>query len=439
MLWRLAPTRTIGQRVESSLGLLFYNARWYDPYHKQCLEKIMINKFSLKIALLFSIVGLLTACTVNQQTIIPSPTNNSTNKTIIPTNHPTFTEEIFSTSTVTPNPEPTVTPTHLPSPTAAKRIYASGHLIFIASDYESYENIYMVDAACIGKYDACNSNWVQLTNIPWNPKGSNLDDCGGDQLTASPDGKYLAFSYRTPEEATNHCDEGWDIYKINIEECSGLINGCGPEKFIRLTDNKAADTNPAWSPDGKNIAFISNRGPYEINSSKLYMMNIDGSEQKLLLPEFYAGQPYNLDWSPDGKSIVFSADNIPAPPYRGGLVIFSADVSSSTIKQLTTLPKYEQHNSLDSFPQWSPDGRQIVFVSNRALDSATDLYLMKPDGSDMTRYTRFGTWMTETQWSPDGKEIAFSTMSSISMVTQKDGREIPIISDVFIGLFIWIP
>jgi Tol biopolymer transport system component len=399
----------------------------------------MMNKFSLKISLLFCIVGLLTACTVNQQTVIPSPTTITSIKTITPTHQPTFTEEILSTSTVTPSPKPTVKPTHLPSTTATEQIRASGRLIFTTFDDAWGENIYMVDASCIGKSDACNSNWVQLTNIPWNPKANYLNECGGDQLTASPDGKYLAFSYRTPEEATNHCDEGWDIYKINIEECSALIHGCGPKKFIRLTDDKAADTNPAWSPDGKRIAFISDKGPYEINANRLYTMNIDGSEQKLLLPEFYAGQPHNLDWSPDGKSIVFSADNLPEPPYRGGLVIYSADVSSLTIEQLTTLPKYENDNSLDHFPQWSPDGHQIVFVSNRALDSATDLYLMKSDGSEMTRYTSFGYWMTGDQWSPDSKNIAFSTMRSISMVTKKDGVEIPIIADTNIGLFIWIP
>ena len=398
----------------------------------------MIKNFSSIIALSFFVVGLLTACTVNQQKVIPSPTGGTSIKTITPTNQPTFTEEIFSTSTVTPSPFPTIEPTHLPTPTVVEQIQATGHLIFTTRDDAWGENIYMVDAACIGKFNACNSNWVQLTNIPWNPKASYLNGCGWDQITASPDGKLLAFAYRTPEEATKHCDEGWDIYKINIGECIGITNGCGPENFTRLTDDKDADTNPAWSPDGKRIAFISNRGPYVINASKLYMMNTDGSEQKLLLPEFYAGQPYTLDWSPDGNSIVFSADNIPEVPYRPGLVIFSAELSNSTVNQLTTLPKYEHRNPLDSFPQWSLDGQHILFISNRGVGE-TDLFIMNPDGSDITRYTRLNTWMTGAQWSPDGKDIAFSTMRSISMVTKKDGVEIPIITGINIGLFIWIP
>jgi TolB protein len=122
------------------------------------------------------------------------------------------------------------------------------------------------------------------------------------------------------------------------------------------------DTNPTWSPDGKQIAFVSDRN----GKPQIYVMNSDGSNQRLLpLPGTYNTSP---DWSPDGGKIAYQS--------RGDKAYFSIwvyDVSTGEASPITKGPWN------DESPSWSPDGRKLVFTSTR--DKKQRLYLMNRDGS----------------------------------------------------------
>src|SRR2546428_769783 len=148
-------------------------------------------------------------------------------------------------------------------------------------------------------------------------------------------------------------DGNADIYVMNAD-------GSSP---TRLTNNPAADLDPAWPPDGTKIAFASNRdGNYTI-----YVMNADGSNPSRLT----AGQA--TAWSPAGKKIAFIS-------YDRGAVVGADGFGEHALTTGTD-------NNESSV--WSPDETQIVF-SGACVDAcsgALDIYVMNADGSGVVRLT----------------------------------------------------
>ncbi len=155
---------------------------------------------------------------------------------------------------------------------------------------------------------------------------------------------------------------------------------------IQLTD-QAANKEPAWSPDGAQIAFSSNRaGNYEI-----YVMDKDGSNKERLTE---TNQEFTDDlpaWSPDGLRIAFSRS------FRSG------DSIVTTIQVMDKDGSNGEPLTEGKEPAWSPDGAQIAFSSNRAGNY--EIYVMNKDGSNKERLTEG----VQPAWSPDGAQIAFSS------------------------------
>jgi len=202
-----------------------------------------------------------------------------------------------------------------------------------------------------------------------NPRRLTNDRANDRDPAWSPDGMRLAFySDRTGTA---------DIYVMGADG-GGLRN---------LTNHPANDYHPAWSPDGTRIAFNSERD----GGSDIYVINADGSGlTRLTAPGTRSGGQV---WSPDGTRIAFNSS-------RDGddeLYVMNADGSGQT--RLTFSP------GNDGFPAWSPDGAQIAFQSNR--DGQFEVYVINADGSNLRRLTTAisNDWWPE--WSADGQYIAF--------------------------------
>ena len=158
----------------------------------------------------------------------------------------------------------------------------------------------------------------------------------------------------------------------------------------RLTYDKAPDTSPAFSPDGRHIAFMSQRaGGFEI-----FVMNADGSDQKQLT--HFTEQGWGAlapTWSPDGKRIAFSTR---IPPIN--IYVINADGTGAT--------KVSDEGG-GANPAWSPDGRQIAFNSRRS--GKPQVYVMDADGKNLRRLITNDATDRMPAWSPDGKLIAFES------------------------------
>lgn len=164
-----------------------------------------------------------------------------------------------------------------------------------------------------------------------------------------------------------------------------------------------------FSRDGKKLIFQSSRGGFACD--KIWMMNADGSDMKMVSPGH--GAHTCSFFFPDGRIVFASTSHLPGdcpprpqtPPgvrYVWPLYpydIFTADADGSNMKQITDNPKY------DAEPVVSPDGKQIVFGSQREGDF--DIYVMNADGTNVRRLTDAAGYDGGPWFSPDGKKIVW--------------------------------
>ncbi|KYK37375.1 MAG: hypothetical protein AYK19_21645 [Theionarchaea archaeon DG-70-1] len=165
---------------------------------------------------------------------------------------------------------------------------------------------------------------------------------------------------------------------------------------INLTNSVYNDYTPAWSPDGTRIAFSS----YIDGIQNIYAMDADGSNVVNLTNS--PGHDYDPAWSPDGTRIAFSSSRDSTKE------IYVMDIDGSNVTKLTSNPliRYTE-NWGDSNPEWSPDGKKIVFSSYRYGND--DIYVMDADGSNLTNLTNNPARDMHPSWSPDGKKILFAS------------------------------
>lgn len=195
--------------------------------------------------------------------------------------------------------------------------------------------------------------------------GSNvkrLTDDGADEggPSWSPNGESIAYvkmEYFSDQDVIEN--PTWDIYVMNVD---------GTDQ-IQLTKDSASEIEPAWSPDGSKIAFISDRHGQNFD---IYVMNADGSNVTQLTND--STNEFGPVWSPDGKQIVFNSDR------NGNVQLFVMSIDGSNLVQLT------EDSSNSAYADWSPDGKRIVFESDRDTGYA-NIYVMSADGSNVMQLT----------------------------------------------------
>jgi hypothetical protein len=161
--------------------------------------------------------------------------------------------------------------------------------------------------------------------------------------------------------------------------------------ITRLTFDPANDLDPSWSPDGEAIVFASDRN-CDPGDPAIWRMDLEAGEASAVqLTPCGAQEP---DWSPDGSTIVFGGGSIFTVPADGG--------------DLTPL---SGSSGVDWYPQYSPDGTEIVFRREPFPDRQTQIWKMTAAGElagpAAVPLATEGEWHDHPAWSPDGEQIYF--------------------------------
>lgn len=279
-----------------------------------------------------------------------------------------------------------------------------GEILYYCSDWPQLNGgIYLLDVAT-GRVRALTSDLAWNLDGAWSPDGSRIafqstrdgrddifvmgaDGGGVHKLTDgrgfneypswSPDGNWIVFNSTRDGVADS---AGSDYYRnLYIMRPDG-------RDVRRLTRGYGTFAFPAWSPDGRTLAFASDRaGTWDV-----YTMGIDGRGiQQLTHQKDSRGSANFPAWAPDGTRVVFGSSVSGEPASIYWLAVGQAEAHRVTVSVPGLI--------WDGFPNWSPDGRWIVFERN---GNDAQLFAVRPDGSDLTQLTDGHGLKALPRWRP---------------------------------------
>ena len=383
----------------------------------------------------------------------------------VPTPAPTSTPSPTPTAPPTSPPNPTATPTSAPSttlpssPTSTLTPTATPPYISRPCNASLDQRIHSLDRKLLAHGG---NSWQGNDNLQWTPDGSQIlftfgyeetgvyaVDADGSSLQTivdplvnsvranrgrpvglmtyfdiSPDGSQIVYStcrYPDSDGVLLGERESWEYsYEIVVSNIDGT-------NTRRITNNDHFDNFPVWSPDGSQIAFVSDPDPdRDAHETRglLMVYTMATGELRDITP-FYGDKdrvaPHPPSWSPDGRHIAFvvydyhdgDVESDEEGWYRGPLVEYTVGSDGKGRSRISRV---------FSEPSWSPDGARIAMVAPWA--EGAGLFTFAPDGSgpsfvaritdevyDFWESRRYGvpeTWLPPVYWSPDRSRILFT-------------------------------
>ncbi len=187
-----------------------------------------------------------------------------------------------------------------------------------------------------------------------------------------------AFDTRIAYVVVKKLADGTKQYSMQISDADGF----NPQILL---ESKEPLMSPSWSPDGKQLAYVS----FEGKNSAIYIQNIfTGTRERIASNPGINSAPA---WSPDGTRLAMTLSK------EGDPEIFVMHLGSKNLLRITT------NRSIDTEPSWSPDGRMLVFTSDRG--GSPQIYRVSAAGGNPERLTFTGNYNARARYAPDGKAL----------------------------------
>jgi TolB protein len=187
-----------------------------------------------------------------------------------------------------------------------------------------------------------------------------------------------AFDTRIAYVVVKKLADGTKQYSMQISDADGF----NPQILL---ESKEPLMSPSWSPDGKQLAYVS----FEGKNSAIYIQNIfTGTRERVASNPGINSAPA---WSPDGTRLAMTLSK------DGDPEIFVMHLGSKNLLRVTT------NRSIDTEPSWSPDGRMLVFTSDRG--GSPQIYRVSAAGGNPERLTFTGNYNARARYAPDGKAL----------------------------------
>ena len=170
-----------------------------------------------------------------------------------------------------------------------------------------------------------------------------------------------------------------------------LMNPDGSQQ-VNITNHRADDVSPVWSPTGEHILFASDRGHKAWGTWDLYLMEPDGSNVRKVFDK--SARRSGPTWSPDGKRIAYDYGEL------GNILLYIGTIDG----------KNEERVAIGGTPNWSPDGTEIAFVVKAGAKRwEINIFNVRTQKQKVFFPPKAApSWLRSPTWSPRGDKLAFS-------------------------------